>query len=436
MSADPDKPEDGGEQLPKLSEEQEAVFADVIALRNILVTGPAGTGKSFLLKVLRQYFKAMMLRVGIVGSTGMAAVNVNGLTLHTWAGLGLGDGALDKMVFRILKAHNRRPFENIKNTNHLCIDEISMIPASLLEKVDHIFRRVRENNQPFGGMQVIAFGDFLQLPPVSTDHEHPEHFAFESPSWKAADFRVHVLTRVYRQENVAFANALSEVRVGILTDNTRAILNECAKRTFPDDGIEPVILTTHNADADAMNFRRLAMIEAEQRGYMAADEGSERAQKILERCLMPKELELKVGAQVMCVFNLDQERGIVNGTLGKVSGFFGKLAKIPVVHFANGIEMVMEPIEWKVFENDLQIGCRTQIPLRLAWAITVHKSQGMTLDRVTCHLARSFDYGQAYVALSRARTKEGLHIASGGRASIKAHPAAVAFYERHAQTQG
>lgn len=433
MADDLDKPEES-EQLPALAPEQEACLADVVALRNILITGPAGTGKSFLLKVLRQYFKASLLNVAVCGSTGIAAVNVNGLTLHTWAGLGMGDGELSHMLHRILKDSNRRAYENIVNTNHLCIDEISMIPASLLDKVDAIFRKVRRRDEPFGGMQVIAFGDFLQLPPVSKDHENPERFAFEARSWKEANFRVRVLNHIFRQENVEFAKALSEVRIGILSDPTRAILNECAKRKFPDDDIEPVILTTHNADADAMNMRRLAMLEAERFGYLAADEGNERARKILERCLMPKELELKIGAQVMCVFNLDQERGIVNGTLGKVSGFVGKLAKIPVVRFTNGVEMSLEAIEWKVFENEKMIGKRVQVPLRLAWAITVHKSQGMTLDRVTCHLARAFDYGQAYVALSRSRTKEGLHIASGGRSCIKAHPSAVAFYEKHAET--
>jgi ATP-dependent DNA helicase PIF1 len=408
--------------------EQDAVIRDVTALENILCSGSAGTGKSHLLKQMRGYFADMYCRLGVVGSTGIAAVNVGGLTLHTWAGLGMGDAPAETIANRILFGDNRRAFENITQTNHLAIDEISMLSASLLDKVDVIFRKVRKMDLPFGGMQLIMFGDFLQLPPVSTNNSKPEGFAFEAKVWKEAKVKTHVLTKVFRQADQSFADVLNDIRVGNYTPAVSDLLMSRYQQPDPTPEFPPVILTTHNADADAINGRRLAMIEAAQHGYDADDQGSDRAKKILERCLMPARVELKVGAQVMCCVNLDQDLGIVNGTLGKVVDFTG-FSKLPVVLFANGIRMTIEAQRWIIRENEKEIGSRTQLPLRLAWAITVHKSQGMTLDKVEVHLAKAFEFGQAYVALSRARTLGGLFIASGSKKSIKAHPKAIAFYE-------
>lgn len=422
-------PADTGGKEIELTAEQSGVYRTIVNLDNVLVTGSAGTGKSVLLRHARTHFRDLYLRLGVVGSTGIAAVNVGGLTLHTWAGLGMGDEKAEKIVNRIIFDSNQRAFENITQTNHLAIDEISMIGGTLFEKVDKVFRAVRKRDEPFGGMQLILFGDFLQLPPVSESNEKREPFAFETQAWKDAKFKVHNLTKVFRQADQEFADVLNSVRKGDVTAKVSTLLNSCYRKTDPNPEIPPVILTTHNADADNINKRRLAMLEVEGHGYNAEDEGSERAKKILERCLMPASLDLKVGAQVMCCFNLDQDRGVVNGTLGKVVGFAGAFSKMPIVKFNNGVTMNMEAVTWQIRENEKVIGSRTQIPLRLAWAITVHKSQGMTLDKVEVHLGKAFEFGQAYVALSRARTKDGLFIASGSKASIKAHPKAVNFYE-------
>lgn len=422
---------------PVNTPEQDACLSDVLNLHNVLCTGSAGTGKSHLLRQMREGFREAYLKLGVVGSTGIAAVNVGGLTLHTWAGLGIGDqetGAQEPVkntIHRIRFNSNRRAFENITNTNHLAIDEISMISADLLDHVDTVFRAIRDcQDKPFGGMQLIMFGDFLQLPPVSKNNVNPAGFAFQAKVWKEMNVRTHVLTKVFRQADQPFADALNDVRVANITPAVSAILNSCYRKPDLNPEIPPVILTTHNADADTINKSRLASIEAQQTGFQADDVGTDRAKKILEKCLMPKSLDLKEGAQVMCCLNLDQERGIVNGTLGKVIGFQGKFERMPIVQFANGVKMTIEPAKWIIRENEKEIGSRTQIPLRLAWAITVHKSQGLTLDKVEVHLEKAFEYGQAYVALSRARTKEGLFIASGSRRVIKAHPAALNFYEQ------
>lgn len=420
---------------PVLSEEQNRPFKDIVQLENVCITGSAGTGKSTILKALRHHFSEAYLRLAVCGSTGIAAVNVGGLTLHTWAGLGMGDGAASTIANRIIHAPNRRPYENIVNTNHLAIDEISMIPGSLFEKIDQIFQLVRKNEKPFGGIQLILFGDFLQLPPVSESNDKPEKFAFQTEAWKRAGIKTHMLTKVYRQADEAFAAALNSVRVGEVTPAVSAILNGCYRKVDPNPEHPPVILTTHNKDAENINLRRLALIDARHHGFDAKDDGSERAKKILERCLMPSKLELKVGAQVMLCVNMDQERGLVNGSVGEVVSFTPWMRGIiPVVKFQNGITQEIESWTWDIRENEQVIGSRTQIPLRLAWAITVHKSQGMTLEKVEVHIGRAFEYGQAYVALSRAKTKEGLFIASGSKASIKAHPDAVRFYEQATET--
>lgn len=412
----------------QLSEEQLAVLSDINGIKNILVTGSAGTGKSFLLKAIRKQFLDNKINLAVCGSTGIAAVNVNGLTLHTWAGLGLAKGDPEVIVEKIRQ--NKKAFSNLTRINHLALDEISMISGSLFQKLDKVFRMVRGRlDEPFGGMQLIMFGDFLQLPPVSTSAKRPEKFAFQTKAWKDAKIKTHLLSKVFRQEELEFSKALDAVRIGEFNESVSKILNDCYQKEDKDPTFKPVVLHTHNKDADLINKSKLGEIDSELVDYEAKDEGSKKALKALERCLLPKTLELKVGAQVMLCVNLEQDQGLVNGTLGKVVGFSNTFRELPIIEFQNGKKRTLELHEWKVDENGKTIGYRVQIPVRLAWAITVHKSQGMTLEKVEVHLGKAFEYGQSYVALSRAKTKEGLFIANGSRKSIKAHPDALKFYK-------
>lgn len=404
-----------------LSDEQEAVMNDITEGRNVLVTGSAGTGKSTILRELNRRFNGTL---PVTGSTGIAAVNVGGSTIHSWAGLGLGEDSAENLAERHFTGRGKA-YKRITGSRILAIDEISMIHGDLFETMEELFRLLREDSRPFGGVQMVLFGDFLQLPPVSRGRDL--RFAFQTQAWSNAKFRVHCLRRVFRQQDAEFSNVLNEIRVGNLTAAARRMLSSRLGAADPHPEVEPVVVYTHNADVDATNERRLEQIPGREEQYKARDDGDDSALKTLQKnCLAPALLRLKVGAQVMLLQNIDPGAGLANGSIGTVEFFDAD--NMPFVRFNNGQGITVGRHHWEIRMGDQILASRTQLPLRLAWSITAHKSQGMTLDKVAVHLDRAFDYGQSYVALSRARTLGGLFIRSSKLGCIKAHPEAVKFY--------
>eukprot|EP00698_Gefionella_okellyi_P019685 TRINITY_DN6072_c0_g2_i1.p1 TRINITY_DN6072_c0_g2~~TRINITY_DN6072_c0_g2_i1.p1 ORF type:complete len:394 (+),score=81.27 TRINITY_DN6072_c0_g2_i1:735-1916(+) len=336
----------------------------------------------------------------------------------------------------------------------LIIDEISMIDAVLFGKVDAVGRFIRDcDKKPFGGVQVVLCGDFCQLPPVVRGERK---FCFQSPIWNEMQLHVVALTKVFRQEDASFVALLNELRRGKLTQHSLAVFNECRHHSpVLTNGIVMTKLYPHKADVDGENTARLAELPGETMTFTAKDmyynQAAERSES-LNQSITPKQLMLRVGAQVLCTKNIDADSGLVNGSRGVVMSFVsesearaavqGKLARDPsrwlsissdrtwpVVKFACGITKVMVPEIWSLQQGDVLLAERFQVPLQLAWAVTVHKSQGMTLDAVETSLSKAFDHGMVYVALSRVRSLNGLRLTSFDPRAITADHEVLRFYE-------
>jgi ATP-dependent DNA helicase PIF1 len=411
-----------------LTDSQSACLADIMKKRNVLITGPAGTGKSFLLKFLKEKLGG---RLRVVATTGVAAINVGGSTLHSWAGIGLGEGTAAELAAMI--SENPRASSRIRKAEILAIDEVSMLDADLFSRLEEAFRIVRKKPAPFGGIQVVFFGDFLQLPPVSTRKED-SRFAFQSPAWKAARIAVHQLTTVVRQRDAVFVEVLSRVRMGMVDSFVRQILADRVGASDTSPHIEPVVLECRNVDVDAFNQRRLDALPGSAVSIAASDYGESRFTAALDKsCLAPADLRLKIGAQVMLLKNLDIEGGLVNGSLGIVCSI-GESSVC--VDFGEAGICEVQRSRWSFCDGDGQIlAYRDQIPLRLAYSITIHKSQGCTLNKARVNLRSAFAHGQAYVALSRVRSLEGLYIEDIRWESIMASPDAIAFYRLASVTE-
>ncbi len=412
-----------------LTPDQSAAKTAFDSGKNMLLTGPAGTGKSTLLNFIREDARGGL---AICASTGIAALGVGGTTLHSWAGLGLGDKKASAIA-GMLEQRRSKAWENICMASRLAIDEISMIDGRLLTLTDQVFRRVRRNSAPFGGIQMLLIGDFLQLPPVVKDRsDNYPRFAFNSPSWREAEIETHLLTTIIRQKDVSFAQMLNEVRVGRVTPQTVTLLNSRVRPTDTMPDIKPVILESRNAEVEAYNLGELAKIPGEAKQFHAADTGyPEQVAKIQRDCIAPTILSLKPGAQVMLLKNLQPDVGLVNGSMGKVREI-DKSGR-PVVDFVCGETMTLDRELWQLKNGDTVLAQRSQYPLRLAWSLTIHKSQGMTLDKVEADISSCFEHGQAYVALSRAKTLDGLFLkAAVEPRRITADPDALSFYEKGA----
>lgn len=439
--------------------EQQAALKEVLQRRNVFISGPGGTGKSFLIKYIKEHAPTE-LNVAVTALTGCAAIllGCGAKTLHSWAGIGLGKEPAADIIAKIVKRKKNcpGPYRAWTKTDVLIIDEISMMSADLFEKLNSIGQALRKSARPFGGMQIVALGDFFQLPPVVRDlgaaaAAAASHLAFNAPSWTDTFETTVQLRQIVRQTDPVFQELLNSFRVGDVRPDHIDLLKSRMNLNWDDLEIKPTLLFPRRAEVDQINNANLIALDGESYTYAARTElktdvtvatrcslNTPEGQQLIERFdndAPYNSMEtLTVGAQVMLIYNKDQDLGLVNGSRGVITRFIHNDKetddeKIPLVKFKNGLEL---PIRRHTWEMETLAGvCRSQIPLRLAYAITIHKSQGASLDCALIDCGPSvWEWGQAYVALSRVRSLEGLYMFAFDRRAVKAHPVVKAYYKR------
>ncbi|XP_024540382.1 ATP-dependent DNA helicase pfh1-like [Selaginella moellendorffii] len=457
-----------------MSLEQLRVLEAVAAKKSVFVTGSAGTGKSFILeyaiKVLRELHGEFA--VFVTASTGIAACSIGGTTLHSFAGVGLGQLDERRLAAAVMASKESR--SRWTTAKALVIDEISMIDAELWDKVDYVGRAVRNRPERFGGLQLLVTGDFFQLPPVQKAGE-TKNFAFQARCWRECFDLQMELTYVFRQSDRNFVAILDEIRRGRCSSSTIESLKACSVVSAASSSSPPPTrLFPHLQSVDRVNKEKLAALGGEPVTYIARDVGKIH---LLSGCRAESQITLAVGAEVMLVKNIDTLGGLVNGTRGVLVDFMvpesprrdfssqeheeqgargryfswrdgkGKeeqggekrdverheQRRWPVVVFRirGGLrKIVVKRESWSVMDGEKEVATRCQIPLILAWALSIHKCQGMTLDLVETDLTRSFECGMVYVALSRARSLEGIRLLGFNALKIRVHPLVVEFYHQ------
>jgi ATP-dependent DNA helicase PIF1 len=447
-----------------LSAEQKYAYSKFIKGENLFITGPGGTGKTHLIKYLVKYAKSVSKRVDVCAMTGCAAVllNCNASTIHSWSGIKIARGKKEAVIAGVVR--NKQAVSSWKKAKILIIDEVSMLSRKIIEILEESARLIRRSVLPFGGLQVVFCGDFFQLPPIGTEGEpDTEDFCFESPLWNRifkAENMIQ-LTTVFRQQgDPIYRNILNQIRRGELTEENKRILQSCVNRKYEGDFI-PTKLFPLRVKTDHVNNMMFSKINDKEivyeivrkqdcTTYLESEKPIE--YDILKICsqLSPADIDaetefliqnisakqvlrLKKGCAVMCLVNLDLELSICNGSQGVVIDFVQSASKIggslcPLVKFANGVTKTIEPYSWQ--SENCPIVCVQQIPLCLAWALTIHKIQGTTLAIAEIDVGQSiFEYGQTYVALSRIQSLDGLYMSSFHPQKIKANPKVLAFYD-------
>jgi hypothetical protein len=394
---------------------------------NVFLTGEPGSGKTYVINQYIDWLYACKVSVAVTASTGIAATHIGGQTIHSWSGVGARETLTAYDLEHITNL--KKVIDKIKKAKVLVIDEISMIDARMLDMVNIIAQKVKHNPASFGGLQLICVGDFFQLPPISRVGEKL-WYAFESHAWKEARPLVCYLDEQYRQEDEQLLGLLKSIRRNEIEEEHFTLLREQTDIAY--EHIEPTRLYTHNADVDAVNYAKLKELSGYTRKFVMAGRGNKQLQQGLAKsCLSPELLELKEEAMVMCTKN-NFEAGYVNGTLGRVVGFDID-GGYPKIETADGRTITVRPATWNVSEDGKVKAEIEQVPLRLAWAITVHKSQGMSLDAAEVDLSKAFVFGQGYVALSRVRTLSGLRMLGMSPTALTVDPRIVAIDEKFRQ---
>ena len=453
----------------KLNEKQDYSLRQFKKGKNIFLSGPAGVGKSFMIKKFKEISESIGKNICVTAMTGSAAILINGKTLHSWAGIGLGNDDENALLRKVkLNRHSNKKW---KTTDILIIDEVSMLSPELFEKLDFIGKNLRKNlYKPFGGIQLVFVGDFYQLPPIknssissdsssnSNDTGYKDKlFVFESDLWKHTFDEIIELEDIMRQDDVIFQNILNNIRKGIITKEDKKILK---RRTYAKlikkdpsfnpknisiNGIEPTKLFVKRMDVNVLNNKKLSCLnntikkfepntsivyygESNEKKYNETQKNYIISQMDNSGCY-EKDLNICIGAQVMLSVNLDFKNKLVNGSRGIVIDF-DNATGYPIVKFTNNIEMKIERFDFQ-YEDDNGCIYRSQVPLKLAWCMTIHKSQGMSIDLAEIDVGSNiFEFGQTYVALSRVRTIDGLYLIDLNTKKIKAHPKVIDFYDK------
>lgn len=391
---------------------------------SVLLTGPAGAGKTFVLNQFIRIAKAEGKHVSVTATTGLAATHLGGTTIHAWAGIGVLDELPSGFADHISKGRK----EIIEKTDVLVIDEISMLHDYRLDMVDLACRLIRKKpDVPFGGIQLIMSGDFFQLPPINRGDGRAGGFVVYSDAWRELDPTVCYLEEQHRQDDEKLLGILNAMRDGDVRRHHAEMLLERAEAEQPEGDLTE--LHTTNVNVDRINEVRLKELEGDELSYEQATTGAANYVESLQRSVLaPAQLKLREGALVMAVKNAT-DRKYANGSLGTVIDF-DALTNYPIVEFRNGRTVTMMPDTWELRDGDKKRASISQVPLRLAWAITVHKSQGMTLDAARIDLSKAFVEGMGYVALSRVKNLDNLYLVGINRMALRVSEDAQGINDR------
>lgn len=386
---------------------------------NVFLTGAAGSGKTYLLNQYIHYLKENNVPVAITASTGIAATHLHGTTIHSWSGIGIKDSLSSLDLEKLRK--NKRIKSNYKKTKVLIIDEISMLQKNQLDMLDFIARNFLNPERVFGGLQVIVCGDFFQLPPVSSSLEKEKLFAYEAAVWNDENFQVCYLHEQHRQGNDPLLTVLNDIRNGSAGEHTKVPLRTRYKKET-QGATKATKLYTRNINVDCINNSELAKIQSQEHTFTMAYQGlGALVEGLKSNCLAQEQLKLKIGAEVMFIKNHPMGK-YVNGTRCVVIGFEKNADAWPIVKTHHNKIMTVCAEDWVLEDHGIVRASITQVPLRLAWALTIHKSQGMTLDAAEIDLGDAFEPGMGYVALSRVRSLNGLKLMNLNEMALKVHP--------------